>query len=349
MEIYHETVLMNPDVAALIKAGGWMIDDFTSVFEVMLSRLLIKLNPYESTETRIKRVWLQKFDILLRGETVVIHQEPSGGSRLSTCGEMQLTTEQLYDMFQSILGVKRFEHQILYRVCQLGNRDEQASLLRRELHHREELSQTVQAESLEPLFINPGMATLHMKEEQAAVKTLLRLLASVPVNSSSRPCGIGRVLRSPLTLSRQPETDSSASKSDIVMPFRVEVLVMEARGLNTIKFISPNSIVYAVMKVDGSSDMMMTNRLEAKYPLWEIEGDFATTVPRPHVRIDLLVEDHSYTSFSGEKRLGKLILQPTSTQPIPLSWYKLESSDSKDVEIKVQVKMDVPDSMKKFG
>jgi hypothetical protein len=119
MEIYHETVLMNPDVAALIKAGGWMIDDFTSVFEVMLSRLLIKLNPYESTETRIKRVWLQKFDILLRGETVVIHQEPSGGSRLSTCGEMQLTTEQLYDMFQSILGVKRFEHQILYRVCQV--------------------------------------------------------------------------------------------------------------------------------------------------------------------------------------------------------------------------------------
>jgi hypothetical protein len=50
-----------------------------------------------------------------------------------------------------------------------------------------------------------------------------------------------------------------------------------------------------------------------------------------------------------DKVLQQLILQPTSTQPIPLSWYKLESSDSKDVEIKVQVKMDVPDSMKKFG
>ena len=39
---------------------------------------------------------------------------------------------------------------------------------------------------------------------------------------------------------------------------------------------------------------------------WETEGDFSTTVPRPHVRIDLLVEDNSYTSFSGEKRIGKV-------------------------------------------
>jgi hypothetical protein len=82
---------------------------------------------------------------------------------------------------------------------------------------------------------------------------------------------------------------------------------------------------------------------------WEIQGDFATTIPRPHVRIDVFMEDNSYTSLSGEKRIGKISLQPTSAQPVPLAWYKLESSDSKDVEVKVQVKMDRPDAMKKFG
>ena len=47
--------------------------------------------------------------------------------------------------------------------------------------------------------------------------------------------------------------------------------------------------------------------------------------------------------------MQQLILQPTSAQPVPLGWYKVESSDTKDAEVKVQVKMDIPDSMKKFG
>ena len=118
MGIYHESVLINPDVAALVKAGGWMVDDFTSVFQAMLPRLLAKLKPNEDAEKRIKRVWLQKFDMLLRGETEIVCQDPNS-SRLPTSSEMQLTTEQLYDVFQGVLGVKRFEHQILYKECQV--------------------------------------------------------------------------------------------------------------------------------------------------------------------------------------------------------------------------------------
>jgi len=33
--------------------------------------------------------------------------------------EMILTKEQLYDMFQNILGIKKYEHQILYNAMQV--------------------------------------------------------------------------------------------------------------------------------------------------------------------------------------------------------------------------------------
>ena len=32
---------------------------------------------------------------------------------------MILTKEQLYDMFQNILGIKKYEHQILYNAMQV--------------------------------------------------------------------------------------------------------------------------------------------------------------------------------------------------------------------------------------
>ena len=33
--------------------------------------------------------------------------------------ELILSKEQLYDMFQYILGIKRFEHQLMYQGCQV--------------------------------------------------------------------------------------------------------------------------------------------------------------------------------------------------------------------------------------
>lgn len=46
--------------------------------------------------------------------------------------------EQLYDMFQQILNVKKFEHQIIFNALQLDNPDEQAAAIRREVATREE-------------------------------------------------------------------------------------------------------------------------------------------------------------------------------------------------------------------
>jgi hypothetical protein len=269
MRIYNETVLVNADVAALVRAGGWMVEDFALVFRAMLPRMLADLELDEETDARVKSVWLQIFGVLSRGEPGLAYQDASSSSLNITpaSSEMLLTTEQLYEVFQGVLGVKRFEHQILFNQCQLGSRDEQASLLRRELQLRGEVSQTLQPDSMGQLFVRPEMAIMYMKEEQGAVRKLLHLLDSVPVNNNSFRVGtLGRVIKSPRTLSRHTHVDSSATKSDIVIPLTVEVIIMEARGLDTVKHVSPTSIVYATMKVDGSQEKMMTNKMEAEHP-----------------------------------------------------------------------------------
>ena len=59
-------------------------------------------------------------------------------------GNEVLNKEQLFDLFQQILGVKKFEHQLLYNAMQLENMDEQAACIRRELDARQEKLQEMQ-------------------------------------------------------------------------------------------------------------------------------------------------------------------------------------------------------------
>lgn len=54
----------------------------------------------------------------------------------SLISEMILPKEQLYDMFQQILGIKKFEHQLLFNALLLDSADEQAAAIRRELDGR---------------------------------------------------------------------------------------------------------------------------------------------------------------------------------------------------------------------
>ena len=64
-------------------------------------------------------------------------------------GNEVLNKEQLYDLFQQILGIKKFEHQLLYNAMQLENTDEQAAAIRRELDARQERLQEMQRVRLE--------------------------------------------------------------------------------------------------------------------------------------------------------------------------------------------------------
>ena len=92
-------------------------------------------------------------------------RRPGQRPATSMLGNEVLNKEQLYDLFQQILGVKKFEHQLLYNamqviniashilvvfslicvwISQLESADEQAAAIRRELDARREKLQEMQ-------------------------------------------------------------------------------------------------------------------------------------------------------------------------------------------------------------
>lgn len=60
--------------------------------------------------------WMAKFDCIFKGD------EDTKRPRLqqNLHSELILSKEQLYDMFQQILGVKKFEHQLLFNALQVS-------------------------------------------------------------------------------------------------------------------------------------------------------------------------------------------------------------------------------------
>lgn len=90
--------------------------------------------------------WMAKFDCILKGQfhssatifyppylayttfpkiTLGLGDEdskrPSRMQQQSLNSELILSKEQLYDMFQQILGVKKFEHQLLFNALLVSN------------------------------------------------------------------------------------------------------------------------------------------------------------------------------------------------------------------------------------
>ncbi len=47
------------------------------------------------------------------------HANTSSAWQPSAASELILSKDQLYEMFQQILGIKKFEHQLLYNACQV--------------------------------------------------------------------------------------------------------------------------------------------------------------------------------------------------------------------------------------
>ena len=144
---------------------------------------------------------MAKYDALMKGSYYLIavmirlskplFSEEDGrrpGQRPATnmLGNEVMTKEQLYDLYQQILGVKKFEHQLLYNAMQLDNSDEQAAAIRRELDARqEEINKMERNRKLMPKFVLKEMESLYIEEQNAAINTLKSNLESLPVQQGN--------------------------------------------------------------------------------------------------------------------------------------------------------------------
>uniref|UniRef100_A0A1I8JDI9 Calcium-dependent secretion activator n=1 Tax=Macrostomum lignano TaxID=282301 RepID=A0A1I8JDI9_9PLAT len=114
VQSYFEVFLKSDRVANMVRGGGCSIRDFREVFKNNIEKRVRCLPEIDglSKETVLSS-WMAKFDQIYRGD-----EDPRRIQKMNASqSELVLSKEQLYEMFQNILSVRKYEHQIMYNAC----------------------------------------------------------------------------------------------------------------------------------------------------------------------------------------------------------------------------------------
>lgn len=117
VQSYYEVFLKSDRVVTMVRSGCASANDFREVFKNNVEKRIRSLPEIEGlTKDTVLNSWMAKFDQIFRGDEDPRKWPQRVGGATS---EMILSKEQLYEMFQNILVVKKYEHQILYNALQV--------------------------------------------------------------------------------------------------------------------------------------------------------------------------------------------------------------------------------------
>lgn len=117
VQSYYEVFLKSDRVSSMVRSGACSSNDFREVFKNNIEKRVKSLPEIDglSKETVLSS-WMTKFDTIYRGDESDVRKHQRS---VSTANELILSKDQLYEMFQNILNIKKYEHLILYNALQV--------------------------------------------------------------------------------------------------------------------------------------------------------------------------------------------------------------------------------------